>query len=112
MNKYHAKKTTVNGQKFDSRKEAQRAGDLMILEKIGEISNLRFQVPYILQGSFKRNGKIERAIIYIADAVYTKGLETIVEDTKSVFTAKNPVYRIKRKMFLFRYPDLIFNEYV
>lgn len=49
-NKYGAKKTTVKGIKFDSKKEACRYADLQLLEKAGEISDLERQVPVYLEG--------------------------------------------------------------
>ena len=46
--KYGAKKATVDGIVFDSRKEARRYSELKILEKAGEIENLRRQVKFLL----------------------------------------------------------------
>ena len=96
MSKYHAVKTTVNGITFDSRKEAHRYYELLLLEKAGEISNLKLQVPYELIP--KQPG--ERACIYKADFVYEDQGETIVEDVKGVRT---DAYKIKRKLMLWRY---------
>lgn len=112
QNKYHAKKTFIDGQKYDSKKEARRGEELKMLERIGMISDLKFQVPFILQDGFRHNGKAVLAIKYVADSTYTEKGRQIVEDTKSPFTRKNSLYQVKRKMFLFRYPDLIFREYV
>lgn len=49
-NKYNARKTVVDGITFDSAHEAQRYGELKLLERAGTISNLKLQVPLILQG--------------------------------------------------------------
>lgn len=103
MTKYRNKKT--NG--YDSAKEAKRAFDLMMLEKAGRISELQEQVTFILQDKFKRDGKTERAITYVADFVYMQDGNKIVEDVKGF---KTDVYKIKRKMLLFNYPDIVFIE--
>ena len=81
-----------------------------MLEKAGVISALRFQVPFELQPSFKRDGKTIRAIVYVADAVYFENGEWIVEDTKSPATAAKESYRLKKKLFLFKYPEYTFRE--
>ena len=55
-NKYGNKKTVVDGITFDSRKEAKRYQELKLLEKAGEIKDLRRQVKYELIPSQKING--------------------------------------------------------
>ena len=47
-NKYGNKKTVVDGITFDSRKEAKRYQELKLLEKAGEIKDLRRQVVHLL----------------------------------------------------------------
>lgn len=89
--KYHNKKTVLNGIKFDSKKEAMRYRDLKLMEKAGEIENLRLQVPYVIIPK----SKYGRAIKYIADFVYLKDGVEIVEDTKGV---KTPVYKLKKRL--------------
>lgn len=81
-----------------------------MLERAGVISDLRFQVPFVLQDGFIRDGVKLRAIEYVADAVYVENGSTIVEDTKSAITQKKESYRLKKKLFLYRYPDLTFRE--
>lgn len=110
--KYRAQKIVIDGVKYDSKKEAARASELRMLEKAGMISDLRFQVPFVLQDGFRHNGKAELPIKYVADAVYVEKGKKIVEDTKSQITQKNPVYRLKRKLLLFRYPEINFRENV
>ena len=70
------------------------------MQKAGEIHNLREQVPYILIPAQRDDsGKLlERQIKYIADFVYERGGNEIVEDTKGFRTAD---YILKRKMLLF-----------
>ena len=73
----------------------------------GGISELKEQVRFVLQDSFKINGKTERAIVYIADFTYILNGALMVEDVKGF---KTEVYKIKRKLLLFKYPDIIFLE--
>ena len=97
-NKYHAKKCEWDGEVFDSKKELQRYKELKLLEKAGEIQNLRRQVKYVLIPSQRIDGKVvEREVAYNADFVYEADGETVVEDVKGV---KTKDYIIKRKMML------------
>lgn len=101
--KYHAKKTVVDGIKFDSRKEAERWQELKLLEKAGEISGLKRQVRFELipAQKDKETGKvIERACSYVADFYYMEGGKPVIEDVKGL---KTDVYRIKKKLMLQRY---------
>jgi hypothetical protein len=102
--KYHNKKTTVNGFTFDSKGEANRYLELGLLKRAGEISDLILQPKYILQESFKKNGKTHRAITYIADFEYYDRLtkKWVVEDFKGFETE---AFKIKLKLFEKRYPD-------
>ncbi|MST70664.1 DUF1064 domain-containing protein [Mogibacterium kristiansenii] len=98
--KYHNRKTIVNGHTFDSKKEANRYSELLLLERAGAIHDLRTQVKYVLIPSqrSKETGKvIERECSYKADFVYTEGGETVVEDVKGYRTKE---YIIKRKLML------------
>lgn len=110
MNKYGNKKITVDGITFDSKKEARYYLLLREMEKKGEISGLRLQVPYELIPAvykeetiqLKTKSKtvtkcIQRAIHYVADFVYTKDGEEIVIDVKGVRTEG---YKLKKKMML------------
>jgi hypothetical protein len=110
VSKYKAEPVIIGGIRFDSKKEAARGFDLQMLQKAGQISDLKFQVPFILQEEFVRDGKTERAIKYLADATYIENGKLIVEDTKSAITKGLPVYRMKRKMLLYKYPEIILRE--
>ena len=94
----------IDGIGFDSNKEGARYEELKLLQRAGEISDLRLQVPFELVPNQKRNGKvIERAVKYIADFVYMdKDGETVVEDVKSPAT-KTAVYTLKRKLMLWEF---------
>ena len=101
--KYNNKKITVDGQKFDSKKEANRYRELRLLEKAGAIKDLRMQVKFKLIPAQRdeATGKvIERECSYKADFVYSEGDKTVVEDVKGFPTKE---YIIKRKLMLWRY---------
>lgn len=104
MNKYKAKKTQVNGITFDSKAEAKRYQQLLLLQKAGRICDIELQVPFELQPKFKKNGKTYRPIIYIADFVYydLEFQKKIIEDCKG-FRTKD--YMLKKKMFEYKYPE-------
>jgi hypothetical protein len=98
-NKYSNIKTvTADGIKHDSRKEARRWVELTLLQRAGEISDLKRQVKYELIP--KQEG--ERAVTYIADFVYidNKTGNTVIEDCKGF---KTDVYKLKKKLFQYRY---------
>ena len=95
---------------FDSQKEYKRYCELLLLERAGEITELRRQVKCVLipsqyepdiidkKGARKRGRLIEREIAYIADFIYIKDGKMVVEDTKGY---KTPDYIMKRKMMLY-----------
>ncbi|MFQ9519180.1 MAG: DUF1064 domain-containing protein [Acutalibacteraceae bacterium] len=93
MNKYHAQKTILDGIKFDSKRESERYAELKLLQRSGQIRNIRRQVPFELVP--KQDG--ERSVKYIADFVYEENGRMVVEDAKG-FRPKD--YIIKRKLML------------
>lgn len=97
--KYGAKKTTVGGLTFDSKREAGRWADLLLLQRAGKISQLERQVTYVLAPSVKMHGEARKkaALRYVADFRYFSPSEGvfIVEDAKGRDTA---VSRIKRHL--------------
>lgn len=105
--KYNAVKTEVDGIKFDSAKESKRYANLKLLERAGVIENLKLQPRFLLQEGFTYNGHKERKIEYVADFQYERNGQTIVEDVKGM---KTEVYKLKRKLFLYKYRDIVFRE--
>lgn len=99
-NKYKNKKVVVDNILFDSKKEANYYTKLKILRDAGKISGLRLQEKFILQPSFKLNGKTYRAITYVADFVYKDDKGMHVVDTKGYRTE---TYKIKKKLFMKRF---------
>lgn len=117
MNKYHSKKITRDGMTFDSIKEYRRWCELLLLEKAGQITNLQRQVKFELIPAKYENfprysektGKrlkdgirtIEQECSYVADFVYMKDGQQIVEDVKGYKKgAAYNIFVIKRKMML------------
>lgn len=90
------KSAVVGKEAFHSRREARRWIELQMLEKAGEIRDLKRQVPINLQG---QSGPIltptGRKMRYIADFTYTDtatGLE-VIEDAKG---HPSDTYQMKR----------------
>ena len=109
--KYGNKTITTPEGKFDGKYEWERWLFLKEAAKNGQISALRRQVEFTLIPRqtktkithLKTKDKIEEAfaehpVTYIADFVYEKNGETIVEDFKGVRT---DVYVVKRKLMLY-----------
>lgn len=103
--KYNAKKTEVDGLRFDSKREADRYLQLKLLEKAGEIHNLRLQHRIVLTVFAKnapRGFPMQKIGDYIADFAYCTcgtpadciGARGVVEDAKGFRT---PLYKWKKK---------------
>ena len=104
--KYNAQKTVVDGITFDSKREAERYGELNMLERAKKIEELMLQPRFELQPAFRtKDGKAVRCVEYIADFTYTEDGKTIIEDCKGVQT---DVFKLKLKLLLFRYPGINF----
>lgn len=109
-NKYNARMYKVGDEVFHSKKELHRYEELLLLEKAGQIKNLRREVKFVLipaqRETIWKNGKpkqgkvIEREASYRADFVYEENGETVVEDVKSEAT-KTLLYIWKRKLMLY-----------
>ena len=99
MNKYRAKKVSLKGYTFDSKAEARRFGELMLLERAKKIISLEVHPTYHLNVNGQNIGK------YIGDFRYIdpRTNYTIVEDVKSPVTAKLPAFKMKKKLMLALY---------
>lgn len=102
MSKYFNKKTQVGMYVFDSIAESKRYKELVLLEQAGQIKGLELQPKFLLQEGFKKNGKTYRKIEYIADFMYIENGKVIIEDVKGMET---DVFKLKRKLFEYKYPD-------
>ncbi len=104
MAKYGNSKVNIDGISFDSKDEARYYEYLKRQREEGEILNFELQPKYELQPKFKSCGKNIRAITYSPDfdVYHTDGsFETV--DIKGMSTQQG---EMRRKMFLFRYPDI------
>jgi hypothetical protein len=104
MSKYKARKTSVDNIMFDSQLEANFYKTLKLQKRIGEVTDFTLQPTYVLQEGFKRGKRAVKPITYKADflVTYPDGQQKII-DCKGV---KTEVYRIKKKLFEYKYPDL------
>jgi hypothetical protein len=93
--KYHATPTTIDGIRFDSKKEATRYGWLLFRQKRGEIADLRWQVRYPIDVTNLQTGEVTSCGAYVADFVYVENGQTVTEDVKGFRT---PLYRLKCKL--------------
>ena len=100
--KYGNKKVTRDGRTFASKHEAKRYTELQIFQRAGLISDLKTQVPFLLiPAQYDEEHRcIERSCKYVADFTYMEDGQLVVEDAKGM---KTDVYRIKKKMMLYKY---------
>ena len=105
--KYHNTKTVADGIKFDSRLEAERYAQLKMMERAGVIRDLELQPEYELIPSFRKNGKTWRRTVYKADFRYIlcEGDRIIIEDVKGSTAVITDVFRLKQKLFEYKYPE-------
>jgi hypothetical protein len=102
--KYGNVPTTVNGVKLDSKAEARRYQELLLLQRAGQITGLLVHPEFELQPAFESRGKAYRPIIYEGDFEYIEDF-VVVEDVKAVQTAE---FKLKAKMFRYHYPHIDF----
>jgi hypothetical protein len=105
LSKYRAVPTVVDGVRFASKKEARRYSELKLLEKAGEISELRLQPRYHLTVKGVKLGEYRGDFSYVERADLfqhgdRRGGFFVIEDTKGFRTE---LYRWKRKHMLAEY---------
>ena len=104
MSKYKNVKVEEDGYKFDSKHEREYYLSLKWLKANNMIKSFELQPEFVLQDSFKKNGKTYRKITYKADFKVTdKEGKTEIIDIKGF---SNPLFELKRKMFEKKFPDL------
>jgi len=89
QSKYRNEKCMVDGERFDSRKEANRWRELRLRQVAGEIKDLRRQVSFELRVNNKT------ICLYVADFVYRTGeigMHPTIEDVKGM--RKGIAYRL------------------
>lgn len=109
--KYHNEPTVLRGIRFDSKKEARRYEELMLLLRAGQIRKLKLQVDFTLQEAYTtETGERIQAIRYRADFAYERPTKPdcygavywipVVEDVKGVRTEG---YKLKKKLMRERF---------
>lgn len=104
--KYKNEPIIIDGYKFPSKREANRYRQLSILQKAGIIHDLKLQEPFELQPHFQhpKTGKMIRSIKYIADFTYIDDQGNYhIEDVKGSEATMTKDFKIKRKMFIYKY---------
>ena len=100
-------KVEIDGIKFMSPGEAERYLELMIRIEKGENIEVFLQPKFELQPKFRKNGVLYRPIAYIADFKIVHGDGRIeIEDVKGWGGYTTPDFKLKHKMFEWKYPDL------
>lgn len=97
--KYGNRKTASNGLIFDSKLEAGRWSQLLLLERAGEISDLQRQIPIPLTV----NGKTVCKLVIDFQYWDEKRQQTVWEDAKGMIT---PIASLKLKLARACYPDM------
>lgn len=107
--KYGNEKTARGDIRFDSKAEARRYDELMLMLKSGTIRDLKLQPEYTLLEAYTTpDGKRIRAERYRADFSYRIRFDgrqewpLVVEDVKSKAT-KTSIYKSKKKRILEKY---------
>lgn len=99
-NKYHAAKCTVDGIRFDSRKEARRYQELRYLEAAGAIAALELQPEYrIVVTPIAPPARAIDCGRFRADFRYRDlgSGAVVIEDAKSAAT-KTTAYRLRKRL--------------
>lgn len=108
--KYRNEPTVSHGITFDSKKEARRYEELLLMLKAGTIRRLKLQVDFTLQEAYTTpEGERVQAMRYRADFAYERPTRPdaagvvywipVVEDVKSKATATDK-YKLKKKLML------------
>jgi hypothetical protein len=109
--KYHSKKTVVNGIMFDSKLEAERYKQLLLLEKAGAISDLKLQPEIqIAEGwTDPQTGEKHRSRFYVGDFKYLdcENHCWVIEDAKGIET---DVFRLKWEYVQSEHPEYLFRK--
>lgn len=97
-NKHNAKRTQVDGIWFASGHEARRYAALRMLERAGEICDLKTQVEFVFVHNGVRIGKFTPDFEYTIAKGDARG-EVITEDAKSDST-KTEAYQLRKRLLL------------
>jgi Protein of unknown function (DUF1064) len=95
--KYNNQPTPTDAGMADSKAEAERWGELRLLERAGEIAALRFHPRYKLPGG----------VVFEADSDYYEGGCLIVEDVKGGKATQTAAFKMKWRQMAECYPDAV-----
>lgn len=101
---------TMDGITFASMAEMNRYAELAMLEKAGKITELGLQPTFALQDQYTHPVYgLQRPILYRADFGYDEpgNPKHVIEDVKGHYTE---IYKLKKKLFLYLFPDIDFRE--
>lgn len=106
--KYGNTKVEVDGFIFDSKREASYYQELKYRKMAGEIKDIKLQPEYELQPRFRHGKHTIRPITYTADfeIILANGKKQVI-DVKGF---KTEGYKMKKKLFMYKYPDVEFLE--
>ncbi|ASS66228.1 DUF1064 domain-containing protein [Paenibacillus sp. RUD330] len=110
--KYGARKTQVDGIKFDSHAEAAYYQQLKLMKRVGQIKDFECQPRFRLLDAFKDYfGNTVKSINYTADFLihHHDGSKEVI-DVKGGDATKTQAYTLRKKLFLNRYRDHKFTE--
>jgi hypothetical protein len=101
--KYHNEKVVFHNIKFDSKKEANRYAELLLLRQSGEVSKIELQPRFDYEIHYQRpakeihfGGSLVKTAFYKADfRVFYRDGRVEVEDVKGTSTA---IFRRKQKI--------------
>jgi len=100
--KFNNEVTFIGDMRFDSKKEANRYMELLILVRCKKIENLQCQVPFELAERVLLLGenRVKKALKYVCDFYYfdNETKKMIIEDVKSPATRKRESYRNKKHL--------------
>lgn len=96
--KYGNRRTSYGGHTYDSAREANRAAELDLLIRAGEIAGYARQVPFRLEGDIVYKADF---VVLLPDGTYR------IEDVKSEITRKDKVYRLKKRLMKARGLEIV-----
>lgn len=91
--KYRNEPVTVDGIRFDSKKEATRFGELSVVQGAGVIFDLECHPQYVFEHNGMRIGSFRPDFRY-----YDSNGQCVIEDVKSPSTRKETSYRLRKRM--------------
>lgn len=107
QSKYRNIKTvTSDGVHADSKREAARWEELLLLQQAGLIRDLLPHPSFPVYVNGQRVGR------FTGDALYVEHGRLVVEDVKSSITADHTAYRSRVKVFSACYPHIQFREVI